>query len=91
MPMASDVTIESIDGEFFWLRALRWCPQGLLDLVNSKACRGKISANLWDPYKNLTTMPGAIMFNDSLSIGQCEKLVKQLSETAFPFRCAHGR
>jgi hypothetical protein len=22
------------------LRALRWCPQELLDLVNSKACRG---------------------------------------------------
>ncbi|KAJ7930132.1 hypothetical protein B0H13DRAFT_1963442 [Mycena leptocephala] len=26
--------------EFHWLRALRWCPQQLLDLVNSKACRG---------------------------------------------------
>lgn len=31
------------------------------------------------------------MFNDSLSVPQCAKLVKQLSETAFPFQCAHGR
>ncbi len=31
------------------------------------------------------------MFNDSLSMNQCEKLLKQLSETAFPFQCAHGR
>jgi DNA mismatch repair protein MLH3 len=28
------------DEPFFWLKALRWCPQELLDLVNSKACRG---------------------------------------------------
>ncbi|KAJ6466703.1 hypothetical protein C8R47DRAFT_1179968 [Mycena vitilis] len=61
------------DDEFFWLRALRWCPQQLLDLVNSKACRG------------------AIMFNDSLTHTQCEKLIEQLCETAFPFQCAHGR
>ncbi|KAF9077020.1 hypothetical protein BDP27DRAFT_1389240 [Rhodocollybia butyracea] len=56
-----------------WLKALRWCPRELLDLVNSKACRG------------------AIMFNDSLTNEQCERLVCQLSETAFPFQCAHGR
>ncbi|THV08271.1 hypothetical protein K435DRAFT_707960 [Dendrothele bispora CBS 962.96] len=56
-----------------WLKALRWCPRELLDLVNSKACRG------------------AIMFNDSLSKEQCERLVKELSNTAFPFQCAHGR
>lgn len=31
------------------------------------------------------------MFNDSLSVPQCAKLVEQLSETAFPFQCAHGR
>lgn len=24
-----------------WLKALRWCPQELVDLVNSRACRGK--------------------------------------------------
>ena len=31
------------------------------------------------------------MFNDSLTIDQCERLVRKLSETAFPFQCAHGR
>ncbi|TFK43770.1 hypothetical protein BDQ12DRAFT_731752 [Crucibulum laeve] len=59
--------------ELDWLKALRWCPQGLLDLINSKACRG------------------AIMFNDTLNIDQCERLIAQLSWTAFPFQCAHGR
>ena len=34
---------------------------------------------------------GAIMFNDPLSVAQCETLVKQLSKTVFPFQCAHGR
>ncbi|KIM91200.1 hypothetical protein PILCRDRAFT_1386 [Piloderma croceum F 1598] len=58
---------------FFWLKALRWCPRELLDLVNSKACRG------------------AIMFNDSLTKSQCQQLIRKLSETAFPFQCAHGR
>ncbi|KAJ7741084.1 hypothetical protein B0H16DRAFT_1565880 [Mycena metata] len=33
------------EDEFHWLRALRWCPQQLLDLVNSKACRGAIMFN----------------------------------------------
>jgi hypothetical protein len=31
------------------------------------------------------------MFNDALSIDQCERLMAQLAETAFPFQCAHGR
>ncbi|KAG5648838.1 hypothetical protein DXG03_000187 [Asterophora parasitica] len=26
--------------EFCWLKALRWCPRELLELINSKACRG---------------------------------------------------
>ncbi|KAJ3981747.1 hypothetical protein F5890DRAFT_1533745 [Lentinula detonsa] len=64
---------ETRANESDWLRALRWCPRELLDLVNSKACRG------------------AIMFNDSLSREQCIRLVHQLSETVFPFQCAHGR
>ncbi|KAF8622121.1 hypothetical protein AX15_007254 [Amanita polypyramis BW_CC] len=63
-PPSDDVT---------WLGGLRCCPQGLLDLINSKACRG------------------AIMFNDSLSLEQCKRLVHQLSEMVFPFQCAHGR
>lgn len=31
---------QETDKEFLWLKALRFCPQPLLDLVNSKACRG---------------------------------------------------
>ena len=30
----------SLDEETQWLKALRWCPRGLLDLISSKACRG---------------------------------------------------
>ncbi|KAF7290914.1 Mismatch repair-related protein [Mycena chlorophos] len=56
------------DDELYWLEALRWCPQQLLDLINSKACRG------------------AIMFNDSLTVAQCQKLVDSLAQTAFPFQ-----
>ncbi|KAL4076208.1 hypothetical protein J3A83DRAFT_4225587 [Scleroderma citrinum] len=59
--------------EMGWVKALRWCPRVLLELINSKACRG------------------AIMFNDPLSLEQCQRLIKQLSATAFPFQCAHGR
>ncbi|KAJ6591749.1 hypothetical protein DFH09DRAFT_1025767 [Mycena vulgaris] len=70
---ATDAAVNEEEEEFLWLRALRWCPQQLLDLINSKACRG------------------AIMFNDSLTHAQCEKLVDSLCQTAFPFQCAHGR
>ncbi|KAG1755437.1 hypothetical protein EDB19DRAFT_1661354 [Suillus lakei] len=55
------------DDESRWLKALRWCPQELLELINSKACRG------------------AVMFNDPLSLEQCERLVRHLAATAFPF------
>ncbi|PHH73506.1 hypothetical protein CDD82_5406 [Ophiocordyceps australis] len=33
----------------------------------------------------------AIMFNDELSREQCQQLVRQLAQCAFPFQCAHGR
>ncbi|KAH6915092.1 hypothetical protein BKA70DRAFT_1368885 [Coprinopsis sp. MPI-PUGE-AT-0042] len=56
-----------------WLHGLRNCPRSLLELVNSKACRG------------------AIMFNDPLTREQCERLLAELSQTSFPFQCAHGR
>ncbi|KAK0461814.1 uncharacterized protein EV420DRAFT_1305145 [Desarmillaria tabescens] len=72
-PAVEDSTPESDENSFVWLKALRWCPRELMDLVNSKACRG------------------AIMFNDALSMAQCERLVLQLANTAFPFQCAHGR
>ena len=32
---------EAVDGEeAVWQKALRWCPQELVELINSKACRG---------------------------------------------------
>jgi DNA mismatch repair protein MLH3 len=31
------------------------------------------------------------MFNDILTIQQCEELIARLSRCAFPFQCAHGR
>ncbi|KAM5469758.1 DNA mismatch repair protein [Microsporum audouinii] len=33
----------------------------------------------------------AIMFNDELSIAECQNLVSRLAKCAFPFQCAHGR
>ncbi|KAF7332355.1 Mismatch repair-related protein [Mycena kentingensis (nom. inval.)] len=67
--------LDGSDDDFAWLEAMRWLPQQLLDLVNSKACRGEC----------------AIMFNDPLTMAQCQKLVNSLAQTAFPFQCAHGR
>ena len=32
---------EAHEGQLDWLKALRWCPRQLLDLINSKACRGE--------------------------------------------------
>ncbi len=31
---------ETDHGGLRWQKALRWCPKGLLELVNSRACRG---------------------------------------------------
>ncbi|KAF2431944.1 hypothetical protein EJ08DRAFT_610156, partial [Tothia fuscella] len=56
-----------------WLHRIGSCPQGILDMINSRACRS------------------AIMFNDILSLGECEDLVERLAGCAFPFQCAHGR
>ena len=33
----------------------------------------------------------AVMFNDELSQGECEQLVRNLAACSFPFMCAHGR
>ncbi|PCH40853.1 hypothetical protein WOLCODRAFT_99424 [Wolfiporia cocos MD-104 SS10] len=54
------------------------------------------SAMRWCPREllglvNSKACRGAIMFNDSLTIEQCQRLVKQLAKTALPFQCAHGR
>ena len=31
------------------------------------------------------------MFNDPLSLEQCQDIVDNLSKSSFPFQCAHGR
>lgn len=31
------------------------------------------------------------MFNDVLSVQECQSLVRRLSDCSFPFQCAHGR
>ncbi|KAF2127442.1 hypothetical protein P153DRAFT_295598 [Dothidotthia symphoricarpi CBS 119687] len=67
------VPFSTDDDPSTWVRRLATCPQGLVDLVNSRACRS------------------AIMFNDELSLGQCEDLVQKLARCVFPFMCAHGR
>ncbi|KAI4125384.1 MAG: hypothetical protein LQ338_004277 [Usnochroma carphineum] len=56
-----------------WLTRISTCPQGILDMVNSRSCRS------------------SIMFNDELSVEECEILVKRLARCKFPFQCAHGR
>jgi DNA mismatch repair protein MLH3 len=42
-PASQVETLET--GTFDWFKALRWCPRELLDLVNSKACRGACPFN----------------------------------------------
>lgn len=56
-----------------WVRRLAKCPAGLVELINSRACRS------------------AVMFNDELSLEECEVLIRKLSVCRFPFMCAHGR
>lgn len=65
--------IGSKDGDVNWLERITHCPQGIVDMLNSRSCRS------------------AIMFNDVLSLEECEQLVTRLSHCAFPFQCAHGR
>ena len=59
--------------ESAWLNRVHDCPQGILDMLNSRSCRS------------------AIMFNDVLTLAQCETLIRRLSTCRFPFQCAHGR
>ncbi|KAF2793580.1 DNA mismatch repair protein [Melanomma pulvis-pyrius CBS 109.77] len=76
LPLRSDLPWpSSSDSEEspLWMRRLATCPRGLVDFVNSRACRS------------------AIMFNDELSMQECEEIVAKLSKCAFPFMCAHGR
>lgn len=64
---------DSSDPTTSWVRKIATCPPGLVDMVNSRACRS------------------AIMFNDELSMDECEALVTRLADCVFPFMCAHGR
>jgi len=56
-----------------WVSKLTFCPQFIIDMVNSRACRS------------------AIMFNDVLTLFECQDLIQKLSGCVFPFICAHGR
>ena len=40
---------------------------------------------------NSRSCRSAIMFNDELTVEDCEVLIKRLALCAFPFQCAHGR
>ncbi|KAG9845700.1 hypothetical protein KCU98_g6277, partial [Aureobasidium melanogenum] len=61
------------DTNHTWLQRLGSCPKGVLQLLNSRACRS------------------AIMFNDKLTLAQCQRLIEEVAKCAFPFMCAHGR
>ena len=76
-----------------WLGQLRDCPRMMLDMLNSRACR---SESVHEPavpgrIANGPRTKGAIMFNDPLSVEECQGLVSRLAECVFPFQCAHGR
>lgn len=40
---------------------------------------------------NSRSCRSALMFNDRLTVEECEILIKRLALCAFPFQCAHGR
>jgi DNA mismatch repair protein MLH3 len=79
---------------------LRWCPPRFVDLAKSNACRGqsvqvetfqrRASSVVYVPPRPFK-FAGAIMFNDPLSLSQCQNLVQDLGRTRDPFHCAHGR
>ena len=76
-----------------WISRFHGCPPGVLDLINSRSCRSKLTAralSTTDPSHSLILL-GAIMFNDPLSQDQCRDLIRRLTQCAFPFQCAHGR
>jgi DNA mismatch repair ATPase MutL len=72
-----------------WTSTIRHAPSVLVDLLNSRACRGVCTAHC--PFHAEILAPGAIMFNDVLEKERCESLLLSLQATDFPFICAHGR
>ncbi|ETN39019.1 uncharacterized protein HMPREF1541_07061 [Cyphellophora europaea CBS 101466] len=56
-----------------WISRIAQCPAGIVEMINSRACRS------------------AVMFNDVLTVDQCQELVRRLASCTLPFQCAHGR
>jgi DNA mismatch repair protein MLH3 len=44
-PAPSQTQSSAVSGEFAWQKAVRKCPSQLLDLINSKACRGELAVH----------------------------------------------
>ncbi len=76
-----------------WLTRIHDCPEGIVEMLNSRACRSMLSQlKVIHPFGFFTDYElGAIMFNDILSLEECRVLVTRLAKCAFPFQCAHGR
>lgn len=72
-PLFMDSDRASSEVRHIWVERLGGCPQGIIEMVNSRACRS------------------AIMFNDALTVDECQNLVSRLARCVFPFQCAHGR
>lgn len=73
-----------------WVSRFHGCPQGILELINSRSCRSKSTpCHVREAIADSQT--GAIMFNDVLTMDQCASLLDRLVQCAFPFQCAHGR
>ncbi|MCJ1473182.1 DNA mismatch repair protein [Lambiella insularis] len=62
-----------IQSQVSWPQLIQDCPQGILEMLNSRSCRS------------------AIMFNDELTLLDCQGLIQRLAACMFPFQCAHGR
>jgi DNA mismatch repair protein MLH3 len=84
-----------------WTSAIKDAPPVLIELLNSKACRGAIMFNDGEPsllplVRTLTGMMNLLRVCPirpltELSAAQAESLLAKLAETIYPFQCAHGR
>ncbi|KAH8830346.1 hypothetical protein DL96DRAFT_1592536 [Flagelloscypha sp. PMI_526] len=65
----------------------------LSDLIKETIACGshELPFNVGSDTNWVKALRGAVMFNDSLSLPQSQKLIQQLSSASFPFICAHGR
>jgi len=79
-----------------WVKRVKDCPQGLVELINSKACRGAIMFNdrkvyLPFPFNAFNPILTCVLDRVGLRDEQARALLDNLAETKFPFTCAHGR